>query len=316
VHTAVDYSLSSAELAQFERDGFIGPFDLYSPEEMEANLRALRPKLLNLKNSVYAGNKTVSVVSNYDRHLDIEFLARHVTSPQVVDRINSVLGPDTLCWRSEFVAKYPGDEGTDWHQVEDFSGLTEARLPQIQWPADSGQRGTLTVWAAFTESTMENGCLQFIPGSHRTMNYDETKGMKYDANQINNVEKDGTRRGFYGYNFQELQKDPNWRPDESKAVPQVMRQGQFIMFWSTVMHASFPNISADQSRLGYSVRYLPTSARVYPGLTELKEFGTTIDLRNFACVLTSGTDTYHHNRYAEQTVNGYRFPTAETERTA
>ena len=302
------FSLSPEEIARFERDGFIGPFDLYDAAEMERDLRALRPKLLNTKRSIYSDEATASSISNYDRHFDIDFLAQHITRPEIVDRVASIVGPDTLCWRSEFLPKYPGDEGTDWHQAEDFSSLTDAHLPQIQWPADSPQRGTVTVWTAFTEASVENGCLQFIPGTHKEMNYDESKGMAYDGGLVNALDKDGTKRGFFGYDYRNLQKDPNWRPDEAQAVSQVMKQGQFIIFWSTLMHASHPNTSADKARLGYSVRYLPTRARVYPGLTHLKEFGSTISLARYGTVLTSGRDEYHHNTFVQHSVNGYEFP--------
>jgi non-heme Fe2+,alpha-ketoglutarate-dependent halogenase len=311
-----NYSLSAEEVEQFERDGFIGPFDLYDPAEMERNVRALRPKLISTKNSIYSDEKQASAISNYDRHFDIDFLAEHIGRQEIVDRVASILGPDTLCWRTEFLAKYPGDEGTDWHQAEDFSSLTETHSPQIEWPADSGRRGTVTVWTAFTEASIETGCLQFIPGTHQTMNYDESKGLTYDEDTINKLEKQGTNRGFFGYDYRQLQKIPDWAPDESRAVSQVMKPGQFIIFWSTLMHASHPNTSRNQTRLACSARYLPTAARVYPGLTELKEFGSVISLDRYGAVLTSGEDAYGHNKFRQQSATGYQFPVRESRRSA
>ncbi|MGC4987352.1 chlorinating enzyme [Streptomyces sp. DT193] len=311
-----DFSLSSDQLEQFERDGFIGPFDLYDEVEMEKNLTALRPKLLNAKKSIYHGEGSASAISNYDRHLDIEFLAEHITRPEIVDRVVSILGEDTLCWRSEFFPKYPGDEGTDWHQAEDFSSLTDSQQPQIQWPQGSPKRGTVTVWTAFTESSVETGCLQFIPGTHTSMNYDEKKGLSYNPTTVNQLQKDGVRRGFFGYDYRQLQKDDDWAPDESKAVSQIMRPGQFVIFWSTLMHASHPNTTADKTRLGCAARYLPTKARVYPGLTELNEFGSVLNLKRFGSVLVSGSDQYGHNRFVDRTVDGFRFPVRTLGRTA
>jgi len=238
--TELDFSLSQSELEKFHRDGYIGPFDLYQKDEMERSLQALRPKLLNTKKAIYSQDKAVSGItnlSNYDRHLDVDFLAAHITRPEIVDRVSSILGRDSLCWRSEFFPKYPGDEGTDWHQADNFSNVAGSKHPQIVWPEDAQFGGTITVWAAFTEATIENGCLQFIPGTHRTMNYDESKTMDYQSDAINKMEKDGVRRGFFGYDYRQLQKDPNWKPDESQAKSMVMRQGQFIIFWSTLMHA-------------------------------------------------------------------------------
>ncbi|CAL9622756.1 hypothetical protein [Streptomyces sp. enrichment culture] len=79
------YALGPAELEQFHRDGYIGPFDLYEAADMERELRALRPKLLNTKRAVYGGDRTVAGatdLANHDRHLDVEFLARHITRPE------------------------------------------------------------------------------------------------------------------------------------------------------------------------------------------------------------------------------------------
>jgi non-haem Fe2+, alpha-ketoglutarate-dependent halogenase len=307
-----EFALSADELARFNRDGYLGPFDLYEPEEMAANLRRLRPKMINSKTSVYAQDKAISGSTNlasYDRHLDIDFLAEHITRPEIVDRVSSILGPDTLCWRTEFFPKYPGDEGTDWHQADNFSSVNRSKHPSIVWPEDAEFGGTVTVWTAFTEASVENGCLQFIPGSHKTMNYDESKVMDYDAERINRVEKGGVRRGLFGYDFRQLQKDPDWSPDEADAVSQVMRQGQFVIFWSTLMHASHPHSGlTDRMRLGFAARYLPTSVRVYPYSTELEEFGGSARLERFGNVLVSGRDAFGHNRFVDATVNGHRFP--------
>lgn len=308
----LDFSLSPEELKQFHRDGYIGPFDLYQQDEMAAKLQALRPRLINTRKAIYSQDKAVSGITNlanYDRHLDVDFLAEHITRPEIVDRVASILGRDTLCWRTEFFPKYPGDEGTDWHQADNFSNVAGSKHPQIVWPEDAEFGGTITVWAAFTEASVENGCLQFIPGTHRTMNYDESKTMDYQADSINKLEKDGVRRGFFGYDYRQLQKDPNWKPDESNARSMVMRQGQFIIFWSTLMHASHPHSGlTEQMRLGFAARYLPTSVRVYPYSNTLQEFGGEASLDKFGCVLVSGEDRFRHNRFVESTCNGYRFP--------
>ncbi|WP_339531045.1 chlorinating enzyme [Pseudomonas mucidolens] len=308
----LDFSLSQNELEAFHRNGYIGPFDLYQKDEMERNLRALRPKLINTKNAIYSQDKAVSGItnlSNYDRHLDVDFLAEHITRPEIVDRVSSILGRDTLCWRTEFFPKYPGDEGTDWHQADNFSNVAGSKHPQIIWPEDAQFGGTITVWAAFTDATLENGCLQFIPGTHRTMNYDESKTMDYQSEAINKMEKEGVRRGFFGYDYRQLQKDPDWKPDESKAKSMVMRQGQFIIFWSTLMHASHPHSGlTDQMRLGFAARYLPTSVQVYPYSNTLEEFGGQASLDKFGCVLVSGENRFAHNRFVDRTCNGFQFP--------
>ena len=58
---------------------------------------------------------------NYDRHLDIPGLSRLITEPAIVRRMQALIGPDILCWRTEFFPKNPGDTGTGWHQVETYA---------------------------------------------------------------------------------------------------------------------------------------------------------------------------------------------------
>ncbi|MFJ4541841.1 chlorinating enzyme [Streptomyces tibetensis] len=304
-----DFSLSAEELAAFHRQGFAGPFTLYQPSEIKAAWGRARLELLDRSAAVYQDGAAVSGatnISNYDRHLDHGFLAEHIGRPEIVDRVSSILGPDVLCWRTEFFPKYPGDEGTDWHQADTFANASGA--PQIQWPGGSDFGGTITVWCAFSDATVDMGCLQFIPGTHRTMFYDETKRMHYAPDRNTAVEKDGVRRGFFGYDYRELQIDPEWKPDESQAVSMEMKAGQFIVFWSTLMHASHPHAGTTKDmRMGFASRYVPTSVEVYPGTSVIEEYGGRVGLDRYGAVLVSGRDTYGHNRLVDRTTRDQPF---------
>lgn len=306
---AVSFALSDDELETFRKQGFIGPFTVRDEDEMVRSWRTERLGLMDRSNAVYTEEWAVSGntnISNYDRHLDSDFLADIVTDPRIVDRVASVLGPDVLCWRSEFFPKYPGDEGTDWHQADTFANASGK--PQIVWPQDSGFGGTITVWTAFTEATTSNGCLQFIPGSQTTMNYDETKRMDYSPGQINRVAKGGVKRGFFGYDYRQLQIDAEFTVDESTAVPIIMRPGQAVMFWSTLMHASYPHDGeTDAMRLGFAGRYVPTSTHVYPDTDVVEEYGGKVSLDRYGAVVVSGENRYDHNRIATHTTTGYPF---------
>ena len=306
------FSLSPDEVESFHQQGFFGPFTVYQPDEMKALWRRERLLLLDRSRAVYQDEAAVSGstnISNYDRHLDSDFLADHICHPEIVDKVTSVLSPNLLCWRTEFFPKYPGNEGTDWHQADTFANASGT--PQILWPKGAEHfGGTITVWTAFTEATVENGCLQFIPGSHEKMQYDETKRMTYDPNLIDNMEKDGLRRGFFGYDYRQLQKDPDWKPDESKAVSMVMLAGQAIMFWSTLIHASHPHSGkSNQMRMGFAARYVPTSVRIYPDTDAIEEYGGRVSLDRYGAVLVAGENKYSHNRIATHTTRGRAFIT-------
>ncbi|MFI6846268.1 chlorinating enzyme [Kitasatospora sp. NBC_00085] len=305
------FALSAEELESFRTNGFFGPFKVYEPEEMAAQWRRERLALMDRSMAVYgdeAASSGNTNISNYDRHLDSPFLADHIGRAEIVDRVVGALGPDVLCWRTEFFPKYPGDEGTDWHQADTFANASGK--PQILWPPEFKEfGGTITVWTAFTEATVDNGCLQFIPGSHEQMNYDEAKKMHYDPDRINQQDKDGVRRGFFGYDYRELRKDENFVPDETKAVSMVMKPGEAIMFWSTLMHASHPNDGPEQRmRMGFASRYVPTSVRVYPDTEVIEEYGGQVSLDRYGAVLVAGQDVHGHNRLTDRTTRGHVFP--------
>lgn len=310
VSEQTNFKLTAEQAAQFERDGFIGPVKVFEPEEMTERWNAIRRQLRDRSLAPYpAANDNTSNISNYDRHLDIDLLSEHIMRPEIVDRVSSILGPDLLCWRSEFFPKYQGDEGTDWHQAATFAHATGT--PQIVWPSEEGRPafiGTITVWTAFTHSTEENGCLQLMPGTHTSMNYDERKGMDYNADGINQQEKEGVKRGFFGYDYRQLQKDPNWKPDESQAFSMVLKPGEAVIFWSNTMHASLPHTGSKKDyRMGYAARYVPTKVQVYPGTDKISEYGGGISLEHFGSVLVSGKDEYGHNRLARENRRGYPF---------
>ncbi len=66
-----------------------------------------------------------------------------------------LLGPETQHGGDHAILK-PAHLGaeTPWHQDEAY------------WPEDM-EHDSLSVWLPFQEATLENGCLHFVPGSHR-----------------------------------------------------------------------------------------------------------------------------------------------------
>src|SRR5215831_5341531 len=303
--------LSDEELQRFHEQGYLGPFTLWSTEEMGTRWSKVRRQLFDRTCAAYPLDGAISGannIANYDRHLDVSYLGEHICRPEIVHRVRSILGRDLLCWRTEFFPKYPGDEGTDWHQADTFANASGR--PQIIWPEKADFGGTITVWSAFTEASVKTACLRFIPGTHRNRYYDESKGMKYNPKKNSNVVKDGERLGFFGYDYRELQIDPDWKPDESKAVDLEMKAGQFIIFWSTLMHASRAHAGeTDQMRVGFAARYVPTRVRIYPDTEWVEEYGGSIPLTNYGAVLVNGTDEFGYNKIRNTNMRGEPFIT-------
>lgn len=301
------HGLTQEQLKFFTTEGYIGPFDAYTPDEVDLLWRKARLETFDYSHSVYGRTSNeVDPISSYDRHLDVPFLADHVCNPHIVKKLASIFGNGVLCWRSEFFPKYPGDEGTDWHQGDTFAGLNGGK-DALRWKDTARDGGTITVWTALSDVTMDMGPFGVIPRTQNSQFYDEKKIASYSPDKVN-ITKNGVKRGFYGYDYRELQIDPNWAADESKAVYFTMKKGQFVIFWSTLLHGSLPHLGhVNTPRLGYATRYVPTSVQIYPESDSLTEFGRTVSLEKYGSVLVSGTDEYKHNRIATETTRGYKF---------
>jgi non-haem Fe2+, alpha-ketoglutarate-dependent halogenase len=284
----------------FAERGFIGPHKLWEPEEMTAWWKEQRRLLLDPKSNKRA---VFDNPVNYDRHLDITALSRLVSEPEIVRRFQALIGPDVLCWRTEFFPKNPGDPGTGWHQVETYA-IGEASEGMLEATGRSdGVPMELTAWVAFTEATRENGCLKLLPGSHRTWFYDEKAKMKWDGTRPDNT--------FFGYNYDELKLNKEWNPDDHNPAHVEMKPGEFIIFTARCVHGSNPNVSRKQ-RMGFSIRVVPTHVKVYSGMTQFDEFGHHFDLARHGCVLVGGADEYRHNRI--NTANAWGVPFATLSR--
>src|SRR3990167_5436745 len=239
-----NYKLTDTELATFHKNGYIGPFILYTETEIKEIYKEVRAQLFNRDYAPY-DTAIDSAVANYDRHLDIDLLSYHICRNEIVDRLQGILGDNILCWRSEFIPKRPGSEGTDWHQADTFAHASGK--PQLVWPNNDEQGGCINVWTAFTDATEETACMVFIPGTQDEVYY-----------------------------------------DESKAFSMIMKAGEFIIFRSKLLHASKPNLSKTQTRLGYVCRYVPGNVKIYPDTEYVEEFGGAFSLAKYCAVEVKG----------------------------
>ncbi|MGR9556470.1 chlorinating enzyme (plasmid) [Rhizobium leguminosarum] len=286
-----------AERKAFNEQGVVGPLKLWEPEVMTAWWREQRLSLLDPANTERAVFRNPA---NYDRHLDVPGLSQIISEPALVRRFQSLIGPDVLCWRTEFFPKNPGDIGTGWHQVETYA-IGEAAEGMLQATDRSeGVPMELTAWIAFTEATKENGCLKFLPGSHREWHYNEKGALKWNGTRSENT--------FFGYDYSQLRVDKNWDPDKQDILHMEMKPGEFVIFTARCVHGSNPNNSRKQ-RMGFSVRVVPTHVKVYSGMTEFEEFGHQFDLARHGCVLVGGVDQHGHNRISSANAWGQPFMT-------
>jgi non-haem Fe2+, alpha-ketoglutarate-dependent halogenase len=271
---------------------------LYEPGEAKEILHDIRTHNVERSKAIFDNDV------NYDRHFDIPGLARHIAHPRIAEVVSKLIGPDLLCWRTEFFPKFPGSKGTEWHQVANYqyamgTPFLEATLQGYEGPLD------ITVWTSFTEATRENGCMKFLPGSHKKIYYDESKSVVHGREgQYTSVAADTQ---FFGYSFEDFKVDASWVPDENAAVTMEMNAGECVVFTARCVHASHPNVTKRSTRFALTARYVPTHVRVYPGMSRFNAHGGFFDLSHYGCVLVSGQDKYGHNRIRTHDNHGTPF---------
>ena len=161
-------------------------------------------------------------------HLLFPWLSELIRSPQILDVIEAIVGPDILVWQTTLFIKEAHDESfVSWHQDSTYWGLSE---PEV-----------VTAWVALSPSTLESGCVRIVPGTHL-------------LDQVPHVEtraaKNMLTRG------QEIAVDV----DERRAVAMPLQPGEMSLHHIRTFHSSEPNRSNDR-RIGFAIRYIPTRIR-------------------------------------------------------
>ena len=236
-------ALSAEEMDQFRTQGFLGPFALCSPEEMGAT----RPAIEAVLESEPPDHRQ----KVHNRHLDHRLIWDLATDPEIIGRMQCLYGDDLLMWRTNFFVKEPGAKEIPWHQDHNY------------WPLEPPI--IASAWIAIDESTVENSCLQVIPGSHRRTlpHVRATEDMGF------------AEMGDLDY------------LDLSQAVDLEMRPGEFILFNERTVHHSESNRSRKR-RIGLAVRV------VVPIVSVLK-----YDAPEHALVQISGRDPMGFNKVVD-----------------
>jgi len=210
--------LSSSEIESYHQDGFVIP-DFRIDEETLEQIRSDHERLLK-KHPEFL-NYCPNVLA-----YDLSFL-NYARIPEILDLVESVLGPDFALWNSSFFAK-PAEKGqaTPWHQDGEY------------WPIRP--LATCTVWIAVDAANTENGCLQVIRGSHRSK-----KLFRHQTNPDPELTLN-----------QELLKEEF---DESNAVSMELEAGMISLHDVYLVHGSAVNRSS-RSRRGLTLRFMPTSS--------------------------------------------------------
>ena len=238
--------LTKAQIEQFHRDGFCFPIDVLSREQA----LECRHKLEDIEQRY---PEEINATSRNNPHYVLPFLDELVHNDVILDAAEDLVGPDMLAWSTVLFIKEPYDPAfVSWHQDATYWGIE---------PHEG-----VSAWVALTPSTLQNGCMRMVPGSHRApvRPHKDTFG---DHNIL-------TR----GQAIEDI--------DESATIPVELQPGQMSLHHVRTIHGSLPNQS-DERRIGFVIQaYIPPHARQTKGTD--------------TAMLVRGRDSYGHFRLAKR----------------
>ena len=213
--------LSKETLDFYKRTGYYAPVRVLTPQEVSSYRQQLEA-YEQLSGAPLQGRMRVK------SHLLFTWADSLVHHPKILNAVEDIIGPNILCWTSNFFIKEPMSPGfVSWHQDAAYWGLE---------PDD-----VVTAWVALTDSNLQSGCMKVMPGTHL-----ESHIPHIDTFDENNM----LTRG------QEIAVEV----DESKAANLMLEPGEMSLHHIKLVHGSAPNNSLNR-RIGFAIRYIPTHVR-------------------------------------------------------
>jgi hypothetical protein len=213
--------LTEAQIERYHRDGFVFPFDALSADQARRCRRALE--------DFEAAHGALAKGNNFKPHLLFTWVDEIVRHPAVLDAVEDLIGPDIRLFHLTVWPKNAHDPAyVGWHQDATYFGLE----PPLH----------VTAWVALTDASIEAGCMEVIPGSHKL-------GQLHHAERQQEAHNLLSRGQTITVPF-----------DKSRTEFMPVRAGEFSLHHTHLVHNSRPNLSDDR-RIGLGISYIPTEVR-------------------------------------------------------
>lgn len=212
--------LSPEQVGQYHQDGYLAPLGVFDAQEVvqfNAQLTEFRERI---------GGKLAGRF-NQKTHLISTWLNRLIRDPRILDPVEDILGPNILCWSSQFFAKDAHDKAyVGWHQDGNYWGLSSDEV--------------ITAWVALTPSNRLSGCMMVVPGTQKLI-----------AEHVDTFSED---------NMLSRGQEITVQVQREQMVPVELHPGQMSLHHVMIYHGSDPNQS-DLPRIGFAIRYIPTHVK-------------------------------------------------------
>jgi len=262
--------LSKQEIETYRRDGLVIPAGYRLPKATLEHINRLYQKLLedNRDSPGFSADfilgPHLDAAGTYGIKGDPEWL-EFARVPEILNMVEQLIGPDFILWGMTIFGK-PARIGkaTPWHQDGDY------------YPIEPLE--TLTVWISLDGSTPEQGCMKFIPGSHR-----DHKIYKHHFEHRDD------------YTLAQVIDDD--QVDLCQAQDIVLEPGQISLHDVYLVHGSDANLS-DKRRMGLVLRIMPATSFYNHSSGKIKEdAGSPHGYSNRALLLLRGEDRSGRNNF-------------------
>jgi hypothetical protein len=215
-------TLTVAQIEGYNKDGFVKPIEVYSPDEI-LKIRTYFDRLL--EKTIASGGNSYSIST---AHMKYGGVFDILTNPRIVAHVADLLGDDVIAWGSHFFCKMPGDgKAVAWHQDASY------------WPLSPSH--AVTVWLAIDDADLGNGCMKFVAGSqhsgHKTFRQSTPEEHNVLDQTVENAESYGTH-----------------------VVVDDLKAGQASIHNDLLLHGSEANMST-RRRCGLTLRYAAAHVR-------------------------------------------------------
>ncbi len=258
--------LHSDEIERYRSQGWVVPRFRLPPERVASMVDALETLLR--QNPGVRPEKLVSAHVAGDNGEGVRGVADFLDlarDPDIVELVSGVIGYDVVLWGCHVFCK-PAGEGyeTPWHQDGHY------------WPIRP--LANCTVWVALEPSTVRNGCLRVIPGSHREKQLHEH--LHEDRTDLTLNQR--MAAGSF---------------DESAAVNIELQPGQMSLHDIYMIHGAEANTST-QRRTGAALRYMPATSVFERHLKPVDgKSGVAVDFARRPLWLVRGVDRSGRNDF-------------------
>ena len=216
-------TLSDEQLEQYRTDGYVVLGRILSDDDLAA-LLAEEQRFRPVEGFGASTNTKLLVAMQLcDRS---EPIRRISTQGGHLAMVAQLLGPNVCLTHNQMLTKLPDDEGVHsdipYHQDSGYGQLE---------PLDED----VTVWVAVSDTTLSNGCLHIVPGSH-------VGGLVAHGAAAANP---GLREAAVA----------------EAVVPVELARGEAVAFTGLTLHGSGPN-RTDAERIGFYMRYCTPRVRM------------------------------------------------------